>query len=86
MGNFVYSLSAITCIACAMLLLRSFKSSGARLLLWSGVCFLGLAVNNALAFLDVNTPSEIVDLSTVRLAVSVLSLVVLVYGLVWESS
>jgi hypothetical protein len=54
-------------------------------LLWSGLCFIGLALNNALATLDVNTPSELMDLSTIRVVVSIVSVSILIYGLTWEA-
>jgi hypothetical protein len=85
MASIVYALSTLTCIACAYLLLRSFKKNGTRLLLWSGLCFIGLAVNNALATLDVNTPSDLMNLATLRVVVSIISLGILIYGLTWES-
>jgi hypothetical protein len=85
MASIVYALSTTTCIACAFLLLRSYKRTGTRLLLWSGICFIGLAMNNALATLDVNTPSELMDLATLRVVVSIISLGILTYGLTWES-
>ena len=86
MASLVYFLSSITCVACATLLLRSFKRGGQRLLLWSGLCFIGLAINNALATLDVNTPTEILDLTTVRLVFSLVSIGILIFGLTWEST
>lgn len=86
MATIVYVLSVITCFACAVLLLRSYKRGGSRLLLWSGLCFLGLALNNALATIDVNTSRELLDLSTVRIALSIASLSVLIFGLTWEST
>jgi hypothetical protein len=85
MASIVYALSTLTCIACAFLLLRSFKRNGTRLLLWSGLCFIGMALNNALATLDVNTPSELMDLSTIRVVVSIISVSILIYGLAWEA-
>ena len=86
MASLVYILSALTCVACSFLLLRSFRRSGSRLLLWSGLCFAGLALNNALATLDVNTSRELMDLSNLRLLMSIGSVGILVYGLVWEST
>ena len=86
MATVVYFLSTIMCLACALLLLRSFKNGGNRLLLWSGICFIGLAVNNVIATIDVNTSRQLMDLSTVRLLISISSLSVLIFGLTWEST
>jgi hypothetical protein len=52
MGAIIYSLCAAAALSCAMLLLRAFSRSGYRLLLWSGLCFVGLTMNNLLLVLD----------------------------------
>jgi len=84
MAAFVYTLCALTCLACAVLLLRGFRATGARMLLWSGLCFAGLTAGNALLVLDrVFLPD--VDLSTLRLAVAFFALLLLLYGLIWEN-
>jgi len=84
MAEAVYILCALTSAGCAALLLRGYASSRSRLLFWSGLCFCGLALNNALLFLDlVIVPN--VDLSVWRGIVALLSISVLLYGLVWES-
>jgi hypothetical protein len=82
MANLVYALCAITSLACAILLLRGFARSRARLLLWSGLCFVGLFINNALLVVDARI---VFDLSVVRSLPAVLGVVALLYGLVWES-
>lgn len=84
MAQVVYILCAITSIACAALLLRGYKRSGVRLLLWSGLCFVGLAINNTLLFVDLVLVPEI-DLSIPRLFSTLIGVLLLVYGLVWES-
>lgn len=86
MATIVYVLSAILCFSCALLLMRSFKRGGNRLLLWSGICFVGLMLNNVLATIDVNTATDLVDLSTIRLLIGIMSVSILVYGLIWEST
>jgi hypothetical protein len=82
MANLVYALCALTSLACAVLLLRGFARSGARLLLWSGLCFVGFFINNALLVVDARI---VTDLSAVRSLPSVVGILLLVYGLVWES-
>jgi hypothetical protein len=82
MANLVYALCAITSLACAILLLRGFRRSRARLLLWSGLCFVGLFVNNALLVVDARI---VFDLSVVRTLPAVVGVALLLYGLVWES-
>lgn len=82
MANLVYALCAITSLACAILLLRGFRRSRARLLLWSGLCFVGLFINNALLVADARI---VYDLSAVRTLPAVVGVLLLLYGLVWES-
>jgi hydrogenase/urease accessory protein HupE len=83
MASAIYILCALTALACAFLLLRSYRKSGYRLLLWSGLCFVGLSVNNLLLTLDrLALPSA--DLSVWRLVTTLIALLTLLYGLVWE--
>jgi Family of unknown function (DUF5985) len=54
-----------------------------RLLFWSGLCFVGLSVNNMLVVLDrIVLPS--VDLLTWRLVASLVAMLLLLYGLIWQ--
>lgn len=52
MASLVYLLGAFVSLCCGVLLLRSYRHVGQRLLLWSGLCFVGLAVSNLLIFVD----------------------------------
>lgn len=84
MAEAVYFLCALTSITCAVLLLRGYRASSHRLLLWSSLCFVGLAVNNVLLFVDlVIVPT--VDLRVWRSLAALVSLVVLLAGLVRET-
>ena len=83
MAAFVYSLCALTCLACALLLLRSFCETRMQLLLWSGLCFVGLTLSNVLLVVDrVMLPDY--DLSTWRLSTAFVALMLILYGLIWE--
>ncbi|MCP0621786.1 hypothetical protein KU644_23810 [Salmonella enterica subsp. enterica serovar Kentucky] len=85
MAEFVYILGALTTLLCAVLLLRGYARGRQRLLLWSGLCFSGLTLSNILLFIDlVVLPSQI-DLYLLRLATAALAMLVLVFGLIWES-
>jgi drug/metabolite transporter (DMT)-like permease len=84
MPGVVYVLCALTCLGCATLLLRSYARTRTRLLLWSGLCFAGLAGNNVFLFVDLVVLPQI-DLSVPRDLTTLGSLALLVYGLVWES-
>ena len=85
MGPVVYTLGALTSFACALLLLRGYSRGRRKLLLWSGLCFVGLGLNNALIFLDLVVFPE-VDLYLVRLVTTCVAMVLLLYGLIWESN
>lgn len=86
MGEIVYGLCAVTSIACAVLLIRSWLRTRAALLFWSSVCFVGFTVNNTLLFVDlVVFPGPAIDLSVARAATALASVTALVYGLVWSS-
>ena len=83
MAEAVYLLCAVTSIACAVLLVRGYRRSRSRLLLWSSLCFLGLAANNSILVVDRLIVPD-VDLSAWRLVPAVIGVGVLVYGLVAE--
>ena len=80
----VYVLGTLVTALCAALLLRAYLHARRRLLLWSGVCFAGLTVANALVFVDLVVLPE-VDLRVWRLAAAALAMGVLLYALIWES-
>ena len=80
----VYVLCALTSIACAAMLFRGYRKTRTRLLFWSSLCFVGLAANNVILFVDrVVLPQ--VDLSLPRTGAALFALLVLLFGLVWES-
>ena len=84
MVGLIYSLCAITALICSWLLLRAYLKNGYKLLLWSGLCFAGLTLNNALLIVD-KFLVTFVDLSTWRLVLALASTLVFLYGLIWDS-
>ena len=84
MAKIVYLLCAATAGSCAWLLLRAYLQTRARMLLWSALCFGGLTVNNVLLVLDRLVLTS-ADLSTWRLAVALVSVLLLLVGLVLEA-
>ena len=84
MAETVYLLCALTSVLCAGLLFRSYRGNRSRLLLWSTLCFVGLAMNNILVFVDLVLVPEI-DLRLLRSLAAIVGLSTLVIGLVWES-
>jgi len=84
MAALIYSLCALTSVACLVLLWRSWRKSGARLLFWSALCFGALSINNVLLVLDrVVFPAE-VDLFDWRLVAALAAVMLLLFGLIWE--
>jgi hypothetical protein len=84
MASVVYILGAVVTLLCAVLLLRAYVRVRRRLLLWSGLCFAGLTVSNTLLFVDLVLFPD-ADLYVLRLSVAAFSMLLLMYGLVWES-
>jgi hypothetical protein len=84
MAEGVYVLCAVTSIICAALLYRGYAATRTRLLFWSSLCFLALALNNALLLVDLYVLPE-ASLASLRGGVALLGIMVLLYGLVQES-
>jgi hypothetical protein len=77
-------LTLLTTLFCAILLLRAYRNVRKRLLLWSGLCFAVLALSNVLRIADIRIFLA-ADLYTYRLGTAAIAMVLLLYGLVWES-
>jgi hypothetical protein len=84
MLNIVNILGLVTVGLCAMLLLRAYARVRKPLLLWSGLCFAGLTVSSALLVVDLAMLPGY-TLYRTRLAIAAASMLVLVYGLIFES-
>jgi hypothetical protein len=84
MAETVYVLCALTSVLCAALLFRGFRQSQSRLLLWSALCFAGLACNSILLFVDLVLVPD-VDLAAFRSLTALGALGLLLFGMVWES-
>ncbi|VTU40708.1 hypothetical protein H4CHR_05436 [Variovorax sp. PBS-H4] len=84
MDKIIYGLCALTALSCAGLLLRGYATSRARLLLWSGLCFVGLTANNVLLILD-RLLFPAIDMSIWRLSTALMAVLLLLVGLVLES-
>ena len=84
MPGLVYLLCAATCLLCAVMLLRGYAKRHVRLLLWSGICFIGLMAENVMLYIDFVVMPD-VDLSLWRKAPGFAALVLLLVGLIWDS-
>lgn len=85
MREATYILCAITSIVSAMLLFRAARGPSGRLLLWGGVFFVGMALNNVLQFVDAAIGPK-VDWSLAPNLVAVISVCILLYALIWETT
>jgi hypothetical protein len=83
MAPVIYGLCAAAASTAALLLFRGFTITKARQLLWSGLCFVGLALNNLTLVVD-HLVGPAMDLSTVRLYPALAGMFLLLYGLIWE--
>jgi len=84
MAAIIYSLCALTAFVCAWLLLRGYVRTKFRILLWSGLAFVGFTVGNLVLVADKILLPQI-DLATLRYAITLLSMSVFLFGLVWDS-
>ena len=84
MSGAVYLLSAATSCLAAAMLLRGYWNSGVRLLFWSGLCFVGLTIDNIALYVDLIMVPDL-DISVWRRLPGLLSLSLLLYGLIWDT-
>jgi hypothetical protein len=83
MAETIYLLCAATSVTCAVLLIRGWRRSRSRLLLWSSACFALLAFNNGLLVMDLMVVKEM-DLAMYRSTTALVAILVLLAGLIWE--
>ncbi len=79
----VYLLCFATSSACAWLLGRSYRRTGARLLLWSALCFVFLSANNIVLVVDLLLIPH-VDLRLARLLLALSAVGILLFGFIWD--
>ncbi|RYZ95187.1 MAG: hypothetical protein EOP11_25295 [Proteobacteria bacterium] len=80
----VYVLCSLASSAVAITLFRTYWRTKVRFLLWSTLCFSGLALGNVLLFVDVILFANGPDLSILRLLPSLAGYSVLIYGFIWD--
>lgn len=85
MAPLFYGLCTLTALFCAVLLLRAYSRSRYRLLLWGGLCFLGLTLNNALLVVDKIIIGPETNLFTWRLVAALAAMLVLLYGIIFDA-
>jgi hypothetical protein len=80
-----YVMCAAASAIAAFLLLRSFRATHTKLLLWSGLCFVFLAAENFMIFVDLVLTGPTLDLRLYRLGLGLAGFVCLLFGLIWEA-
>ncbi len=81
----VYVLCATTAFVCSLLLWRRYRRQRIALLLWCALFFLALTLENLVLFVDLVLLPQ-TDLSLLRNSVALLGVLVLLYGLIWETN
>jgi hypothetical protein len=79
-----YILCTVVSLLCAVLLLRGYLRGKHRLLLWSGLCFSGLTLSNLIMFFDLVLLPNI-SLYLLRETTTAFSMLILLFGMIWES-
>jgi hypothetical protein len=84
MAELVYVLCFLTSSAVAILLLRAYQRSRHRILFWSGLGFVGMALNNAMLIVDLMIVPSAADLSLLRQLPAFVGLCLMVFGMIWD--
>jgi hypothetical protein len=84
MKGLVFVLCAATALASGLLLLRNYQRTKVRLLLWCGLFFLALALENLLVFVVLILIPQ-VDLHLFRSSVALVGVAIFLYGLIWDT-
>lgn len=85
MAESIYILCCVLSLACAVMLFRGYRRQPSVLLLWSGVCFGLLAMNNGILVVDlVVLPDFDMNGWLLRNLLSAAAGSVLLFGLIWE--
>ena len=85
MAMVAYAVGVLTSVFCAFLLIRSYRAHKTALLLWCSLCFVGLALNNIILFVDLFVVPD-VDLEVWRSLTALTALVLMLVGLIWEET
>lgn len=79
----VYLLCFATSTACAGLLARGYRRVGARVLLWSALCFAFLALSNLALVVDLVLIPD-ADLRFPRALLNLAAVAILLFGFIWD--
>jgi hypothetical protein len=85
MGQIVYILCALTSLGCTWLLLGRYRKTRVDLLFWSAAAFFAFTITNVLLYIDLVVVPD-VDLAILRNSVTLGGAMVLLYGLIRNST
>jgi len=83
MAEVIYGLCTLLSMAIAIMLWRQYRRAPSRMIYWTAMCFSGLALSNLLLVLDKLVFPD-VDMRMLRASVSLVSIGLLLFGLVYE--
>lgn len=83
MSGLAYILGTAIGLVSGFLLLRNFRRTKVQLLLWCGLFFLALSVENAILFVDLILVPH-VNLEPLRLSIALLGMALFLYALIWK--
>ncbi len=83
MAHAVYLLCALASVFCAGLLTHSYRRTRIRLALWTSLCFVGLAINNLLLFVDLVVVPDM-SFGLWRSLSALVAVSILLFGMIWE--
>ena len=83
MAVLIYGLCTLLATVIAVMLWRQHRRSPSRMIYWTALCFSGLALSNLLLVLDKLVFPDM-DLRLLRHSVSLVSIGLLLFGLVYE--
>jgi hypothetical protein len=83
MAELIYGLCTILSLAIAVMLWRQHRRSPTRMIYWTALCFTGLALSNLVLVVDKLVFPDL-DLRVLRHSISLLSIGLLLFGLVYE--
>lgn len=84
MAEIIYALCGATSLLCFVLLVRAYRRSGAKLLLWSGVAFFCFTLSNILLFVDMIVVRHI-DLMLLRTSINLIGVALLLARLIRDA-
>lgn len=83
MAELIYGLCTVLSLAIAVMLWRQQRRLPTRMIYWTALCFSGLALSNLVLVVDKLVFPEF-DLRVLRHSISLLSIGLLLFGLVYE--